>query len=629
MTFLRSNARSRARSRLATSKPVNVIFSNGLGVCKLGNAGSRSICKKRSSVPSKPVASAFGFIDQFDYDGSDTADIKLKFKTNINDAKIELTGKIGSALVASVLITQTAAATVDNFVQISQAFDSNINGLTNGVVISDIKLKLTGGKISPSKGWNINNVEYIVGIPNITIDLAAPTLVSAEVFSTAKNKIIVTFSEPIKANPTLPVGAFALANLPGSVTLNAATVVNGKVELTLSADVVADPNTAENITLDYDDTIPSSPLMDVAGNLVGTFTAEQVAIFGEFQISGITVVSDNSNPAIAIAGDKLTFTVELNKPVTVASATASSDVKLPFKINNNVIDSEIDLPVIPGSTLTFSHTLLGTESSQDGSIKSIVSTLPNSGGQYPPFKLSLGTTVKDSDGNELTGGTPAISGTDVVFYAPLVVTLAQVGYNGIYDEIYITLSNSITTPPALDSAGGTFSFGTSIANNPSIISQTITPSGQVKIVLDADVVATDTPVVSYTNVVNDPIKDAQGNFLDSFVQTPVLFNVSFDSAEVGTNGNDNEVFITFSEVITSISNPVTTDFTIGGVDSTPTVTSIAGTVGTIKLTLSANVVTGDTPTVAFTATTTVIKDANGNPLADFGTVTPKTITNNT
>ena len=626
MTFLRSNARSRARSRLATSKPVNVMFSNGLGVCKLGNAGSRSICKKRSSVPSKPVASAFGFIDQFDYDGTNTAAIKLKFKTNINDAKIELTGKIGTAPAASVLITQTAAATVDNFVQISQAFNSGISGLTNGVVISDIKLKLTGGKISPSKGWNINNVEYIAKIPNITIDLAAPTLVSAEVFSTAKNKIIVTFSEPIKANPTLPAAAFTLANQPAGVTLNAATVVNGKVELTLSADVVADPNTAENITLDYTQPAPgASPLMDVAGNPVASFTTQQVAIFGEFQVTAITVVSDNANPAIAIAGNKLTFTVELNKPVTVTSAggpLASTDVKFPFKINNSLgIDSEIELPVAPGSTLTFSKTLDGTESPQDGSIKSIVSTLE----QYPPLKLSAGITVKDSDGNELTGGTPAISGPDVVFYAPPIFSSAQVGQNGNANELFITASKPIVTIGAQTTTD--FIIG-GVASNPTVTGIAL-DGGKVKLTLSANVENTDiNPTVAFAQSVGGTIlEDAEGNQLTNFGNAPVIFVISFVSAEVGTNGNDNEVFITFSEVITSISNPVTTDFTIGGVASTPTVTNITGAAGPIKLTLSANVVSTDNPTVEFVATTTVIEDLQGNDVGNLSP--PKTITNNT
>lgn len=45
---MRSNERSRVRSRLATSKPENLMWSNGLGVCRIPNAGSRSICKNRT-----------------------------------------------------------------------------------------------------------------------------------------------------------------------------------------------------------------------------------------------------------------------------------------------------------------------------------------------------------------------------------------------------------------------------------------------------------------------------------------------------------------------------------------------------------------------------------------------------
>lgn len=617
MTFLRSNARSRARSRLATSKPVNVMFSNGLGVCKLGNAGSRSICKKRSFTPSKPVASAIGFIDQFDYVGTDTADIKLKFKTNINDAKIELTGKIGSAPVASVLITQTAATTVDNFVQISQAFDTAIGGLANGVVISDIKLKLTGGKISPSKGWNINNVEYIVGIPNITIDLAAPTLVSAEVFSTAKNKIIVTFSEPIKANPTLPVGAFTLANQPTGVTLNAATVVNGKVELTLSADVVADPNIADDIVLTY--TQPaSSALMDVAGNKVGTFTAQTVAIFGEFQVTAITVESDNPNPAIAIAGNTLTFTVELNKPVTVTSAAplASTDVKLPFKINNTEIDSEIELPVAAGSTLTFSHTLTGTESPTDGSIKSIVSTLA----QYPPFKLSAGTTVKDSDGNELTGGTPAISGTDVVFLAPVIFSSAQVGENGNANELFVTTSKPIVTIGAGPNlVPGDFTIGGTVGPAPTVNTVAL-DGGKVKLTLSGNISAGDTPNVTFTQTAT-VLEDADGQQLSNFAAQSVTNNViDFVSADVGSNNIDNEVVITFSAAILQGINVDPSEFTIGGtVGPAPTVTSLSIDLGTgeVTLTLSANIVPADAPTVTFNKVLSTLKDAAGGTVCSF------------
>lgn len=45
---MRSTKRGRDRSRLATSKPTNVMFSNGLGVCKSGNAGMKAVCLNRT-----------------------------------------------------------------------------------------------------------------------------------------------------------------------------------------------------------------------------------------------------------------------------------------------------------------------------------------------------------------------------------------------------------------------------------------------------------------------------------------------------------------------------------------------------------------------------------------------------
>ena len=113
-----------------------------------------------------------------------------------------------------------------------------------------------------------------------------------------------------------------------------------------------------------------------------------------------------------------------------------------------------------------------------------------------------------------------------------------------------------------------------------------------------------------------PIKDAQGNFLDSFLSTSVLFNVSFVSAEVGTFSN-NEIVITLSQNIGSALNVNFADFAIAGVASNPTVNFFYLSLGQVKLGLSALVVSSDTPTVAFTATTTVLEDAVGNPLADF------------
>ena len=88
---MRSNARSRARARLATSKPVNVMFSNGLGVCKYPNAGSRSICRNKDSVSTD--LDATGYVKPFN--STTSQDNALNFKTNIKGATIKLVGDVG------------------------------------------------------------------------------------------------------------------------------------------------------------------------------------------------------------------------------------------------------------------------------------------------------------------------------------------------------------------------------------------------------------------------------------------------------------------------------------------------------------------------------------------------------
>ena len=144
---MKSNARSRARARLATSKPVNVMFSNGLGVCKLGNAGSRSICRRKTFVPRKPKAFATGYVNQFDYQGSDTVNIKLKYKTNIQGAKILLTGKIGTSPIQTLISINSTVTNDDLYNYQERAFNPFLQGvLTDGVVVSDIELTLQEAK---------------------------------------------------------------------------------------------------------------------------------------------------------------------------------------------------------------------------------------------------------------------------------------------------------------------------------------------------------------------------------------------------------------------------------------------------------------------------------------------------
>ena len=182
---MRSNTRSRARSRLATSKPVNVMFSNGLGVCKYGNAGSKSICRRKTRVPTAPGAFATGYVKPFN-DTTDTDKNLLNFKTNIKGATITLVGDIGG-LENQALIDTPGNKTVDNTKQYTiRAFDAGITVLTNGITVTNVKLTLTGGKINPSGGWNIKNVSHTVKIPDFTIDTVAPVPMTPLMYTSLK-----------------------------------------------------------------------------------------------------------------------------------------------------------------------------------------------------------------------------------------------------------------------------------------------------------------------------------------------------------------------------------------------------------------------------------------------------------
>ena len=107
---MRSTRRGRDRSRLRTSKPVNMMFSNGLGVCKYGNAGSKSICRKKTYVPRKQGAFATGYVKPFN--STTSQDNKLNFKTNIKGATIKLVGDVGG--LETILIDTTGNITVEN-----------------------------------------------------------------------------------------------------------------------------------------------------------------------------------------------------------------------------------------------------------------------------------------------------------------------------------------------------------------------------------------------------------------------------------------------------------------------------------------------------------------------------------
>ena len=241
---------------------------------------SQAAAKKKSSQgPSGIIIAA---VDLFDYNGLSQF-IKLRYKTDIQGAKITLTGKIDG--VTKTLITQTTlAVTIDDLNNFStQPFDSNLTadptapgppppGLLNDEsTVSDIKLTLTGGKIS-----NINHTETTIGVSDFTVIRHNASYSSGEVTDAAPTKIILAFDNPI-AVATLVVTDFSIQLDTQVGNPAVAAVVGGKVELIIPAGLfpstaVAAVTNSQEITVGYTKSgISSQNITDIYGNIIPTF----------------------------------------------------------------------------------------------------------------------------------------------------------------------------------------------------------------------------------------------------------------------------------------------------------------------------------------------------------------------
>jgi len=348
MPLMRSNARSRARSRLATSKPVNVMFSNGLGVCKLGNAGSRSICKKKTYVPRKPGAFATGYVKPFNSTTSE--DNKLNFKTNIKGATIKLVGDVGG--IETILIDTTGNITVENTKQYTTiTFDNGITSLSNGIAVTNVKLTLTGGKINPNGGWNINNVSHTVKIPDFTIDIDTPSIENAETTYDG-TKIIVTFDESITSNGPLNKSDYTLDRTASGLDeeISSVQIVGGKLQIVPKIPIV----TGETANVQYTAPSPAGnpgSLQDAAGNLVGGFTqgitstvgTPPIAVVGNGgpPVTGSTVNYPNTNQIL----------LEFTKPI-------SSSLSGPLAATDFTIGGVTSAPIVTSVQITSGKVLL-------------------------------------------------------------------------------------------------------------------------------------------------------------------------------------------------------------------------------------------------------------------------------
>ena len=201
---MKSTKRGRARARL--SKGVlteNVIFSNGLGVCRLvPGAGQNSVCKRRSRVPVRSPATIHVHVTA-------SNPPELTIYSNISGASVTLVGSVGGAAVISLPFNPASPTSIGGMT--AQSFTlAATAGFADGIELSKLVLTLTGGEWYPGN-WTGHTVTN-KSIPDFVIDTTAPAAVSNVVTDAEPTKIVVTCDASILVdNPTGVAPGFSLS----------------------------------------------------------------------------------------------------------------------------------------------------------------------------------------------------------------------------------------------------------------------------------------------------------------------------------------------------------------------------------------------------------------------------------
>ena len=313
---MRSTRRGRDRSRLATSKPVNVMFSNGLGVCKSGNAGIKSICLKKATgskntkstvAPTPSLATP-----SLDWPSHATNPNSYYFPPNlvppphpatyhsgeVTDAaptKIILTFNKPIAANASIAAADfsiggttsavpTAAAVVAGRVELTVATVTNSQEITVGYTKSNTTAQNIAdidGNIIPTFGGDQTEFRLFINGYGVVINrVGAPVLwpprSAARVLGASiggdPSIMILTFTKPIVTISSVTLTDFDVnPNYGGSAT-NIELLSNGKIKITMSAPT--NGGQGGGVTVAFTKT--STVLEDAAGLQLVNFTAQQI-----------------------------------------------------------------------------------------------------------------------------------------------------------------------------------------------------------------------------------------------------------------------------------------------------------------------------------------------------------------
>ena len=215
---MKSTQRGRARSRLAKGVLTeNVIFSNGLGVCRLvPGAGQQSVCRRRTRDTTQPTPSLVvtqNIIGTAPDNALQAATTTIKILTNIIGATITVTATTADPVGALIAVT-TPADQKSVLHNQNIVLDPLAGTGTTDTSFTNVKLTLTGGVLP-------------TGLPHGTTSASLNNFIMAPVVILSIGGEINSNATPDNYFTTVAGAAAGTGSVPEiTITSNKAGVIN-------------------------------------------------------------------------------------------------------------------------------------------------------------------------------------------------------------------------------------------------------------------------------------------------------------------------------------------------------------------------------------------------------------------
>ena len=401
-------------------------------------------------------------------------------------------------------------------------------------------------------------------------DITPPLIESAT--ATSLDTITVTFDENVDADATDGSNWSLAGTDAGSLTVSANTDpagLSGTMTLTLSGDL---PDTRPGLTLSY--ARPST-----GGVTDGTNQLESDAVS----------VGDGLAPAVASARATTGTVVTLAMSEGVAD---NSTVPGDFSLSGVASSPSVSSISVSGSTVTLA--LSGSILASDSPALSYVRT---SG------------SIHDPSSNVLAD----FAGLEVDTSADITPPLIESATATSLDTITVTFDENVDAD-ATD--GSNWSLAGTDAGSLTVSANTDPAglSGTMTLTLSGDLPDTRPGLtLSYARPSTGGVTDGTNQLESTTVGVDDRLAPAVSAARAAT---DTAVTLTISEPVADNST-TPGDFSLSGVASSPTVSSISVSGSTVTLALSGSILASDSPALSYVRTSGSIHDPSSNVLADF------------